>query len=222
MSQPPSTEAVRKHYADLAQSYNEGANTACNQAYARLVSEELSGAQAVLEIGAGAHPLAGVLNAPLRVACDLTPEMLQQSESSTVHQIVCDSLATPFTDSSFDAVFSINVIEHVPNPSAFMAETMRLLKPNGILMIITPNGDFSRVLALLERLRLKLPEGPHRFVTAKELRVWAATTGCSVETLMPLLAFPVGPDFFVRAVDALARPLGIGLFILAVLRKQED
>ncbi len=219
MSQQPSTEAVRRHYAGLAENYNAGANAACNRAYARLVRKELSGAQAVLEIGAGAHPLVGLLDAPVRVACGLTPEMLRQANATGVSRVVCDSLAAPFRECSFDALFSINVIEHVPDPAAFVYGSARLLKPNGKLVLVTPNGGFTWLLDLLEQAKLKLPEGPHRFVTTKELRGWAAAASCSVETMAPILAFPTGPPAWVRAVDSVASPLGFGLFILAVLRK---
>lgn len=219
MSRQPSTDAVRRHYASLAKDYNAGANAACNHAYARWVCERLSGAQAVLEIGAGAHPLVGLLDAPVRVACDLTPEMLRQANSTGVSRVVCDSIAAPFAGARFDAVFSINVIEHVPDQAAFIAASAQLLKPEGKLLLVTPNGDYAGLLEKLERWRLKLPEGPHRFVTMRELRKYAASAHCSVEVMTPVLACPAGPSALVSVIDALARPLRFGLFILAVLRK---
>lgn len=42
-------------------------------------------------------------------------------------------------ENSFDAIVMKHVIEHVPNPTAVLAECLRILKPNGKLIIQTPN-----------------------------------------------------------------------------------
>ncbi len=45
----------------------------------------------------------------------------------------------PFQDGEFDKVVSFQVIEHVKDPSAFVKETARVLKPGGRLYLTTPN-----------------------------------------------------------------------------------
>jgi SAM-dependent methyltransferase len=45
----------------------------------------------------------------------------------------------PFSNPSFDIVYSIEVIEHLRCPYDFIDECYRILKPNGILIISTPN-----------------------------------------------------------------------------------
>jgi SAM-dependent methyltransferase len=44
----------------------------------------------------------------------------------------------PFVDNSFDAVFSLAVLEHVRDPFACAAEIVRVLKPGGDLMACVP------------------------------------------------------------------------------------
>lgn len=50
-----------------------------------------------------------------------------------------DVQSIPFTDSSFDTVFSCETIEHVPRPFVALVELARVLKPGGRLFLTTPN-----------------------------------------------------------------------------------
>ncbi len=45
----------------------------------------------------------------------------------------------PFTDKSFDIVYSANVLEHVQEPEVVLKEAIRVLKPGGILHCEVPN-----------------------------------------------------------------------------------
>jgi 2-polyprenyl-3-methyl-5-hydroxy-6-metoxy-1,4-benzoquinol methylase len=54
-----------------------------------------------------------------------------------VHSGTLESAALP--DASFDAITLGHVIEHVPDPVATLAECRRLLRPDGLLVAITPN-----------------------------------------------------------------------------------
>jgi len=54
------------------------------------------------------------------------------------------NLALPFTDSEFDAMISIEGIEHLENPSFFVRECARVVKPGGLVILSTPNVDSYR------------------------------------------------------------------------------
>jgi len=47
----------------------------------------------------------------------------------------------PFLDNYFDCIIAGEVIEHIPNLDGFMKEIHRILKPNGIFAISTPNPE---------------------------------------------------------------------------------
>jgi len=48
----------------------------------------------------------------------------------------------PLRDNSFDKAIISEVIEHVENPSKVLAEIRRILKPNGTLLLTTPNINY--------------------------------------------------------------------------------
>jgi len=50
-----------------------------------------------------------------------------------------NALALPFADASFDLVVAFEIIEHVAQQSEMLAEVRRVLKPDGLLIVSTPN-----------------------------------------------------------------------------------
>ena len=50
--------------------------------------------------------------------------------------VVGTATAMPFADDTFDAAWSIWVIEHIPNPEAALAEIRRVVKPRGVLYLL--------------------------------------------------------------------------------------
>jgi len=54
----------------------------------------------------------------------------------------------PWAEASFDALFSIEGIEHLENRFAFLRQAHRILRPGGVLVITTPN-----IVSLRSRVR---------------------------------------------------------------------
>lgn len=52
--------------------------------------------------------------------------------------MVADVQALPFVDNSVAAIECDAVLEHVPNPTAAVAEMMRVLRPGGFLHVVVP------------------------------------------------------------------------------------
>ena len=54
------------------------------------------------------------------------------------HVITADAINTPFHDYSFDFVLSFSMIEHLSNPKKFLCEMKRLLKEQGVFVLVFP------------------------------------------------------------------------------------
>jgi 2-polyprenyl-6-hydroxyphenyl methylase/3-demethylubiquinone-9 3-methyltransferase len=85
----------------------------------------------------------------------------------------------------FDVVTCMEVIEHVMDPAAFIHELVRHLRPDGLLLLSTPNRTAASRLFLVEAAeRLgQVPRGTHdwdKFLTPEELTALLADAGLDV------------------------------------------
>ena len=89
----------------------------------------------VLDIGARDGGLRAFLPKDVRYqGMDIAPEFA--SDRVLIRDI---SEGIPFEDASFDNVFCIEVLEHVPNPFQAMGEVHRVLAPGGVFLVSVPN-----------------------------------------------------------------------------------
>jgi SAM-dependent methyltransferase len=62
---------------------------------------------------------------------------------SNVRNVLLDDMTrSALPDSSFDCVVAVEVLEHVEEDRAFLQQVHRVLKPGGIFLMTTPNGDW--------------------------------------------------------------------------------
>ncbi len=90
------------------------------------------------------------------VGVDLSAEAIEYANihyhraNTTFHTIGrIEHTPLPFSDASFDAVVSFQVIEHITETSEYLKEIARVLKPGGIFVVSTPN----RCIRLFPRQR---------------------------------------------------------------------
>ena len=85
-------------------------------------------------------------------------------------------------EGQFDLITAMEVIEHVADPATFVKALARLLAPNGLLVMSTPNATgWSRLLMITVAEGLgQIPRGTHefeRFIAPDKMKVLLADAG---------------------------------------------
>lgn len=100
----------------------------------------------VLEVGGGESGLSAMLFPMAQITnIDFEPRYADSAcnQRSRVNFICGDATALPFPDAGaddgFDAITLFDLLEHVSDHQAAIAEALRVLKPGGYLLVSTPN-----------------------------------------------------------------------------------
>ena len=158
--------------------------------------------ETVIDVGCGA----GLLCEPLArmgaavTGVDAAPENIEAAKAhAALSGVAIDYRAGEIAEQGlgqFNIVTSMEVIEHVTDPAAFIAELARHMKPDGLLLLSTPNRTAASRLFLVEAAeRLgQVPRGTHdwdQFLTPEELTVLLADAGLEVVEIQGIAFSPL-------------------------------
>jgi SAM-dependent methyltransferase len=138
----------------------------------------------VLDVGSGRGYLQDV-------AHDYTGLDISETVASRYHKpfVVGSATAMPLPDSSFDAIWSIWVLEHIPEPEAALKEMRRMLEPGGVLFLavawdctswatdgfdVRPYSDFNWRGKVVEGEHPRAPGAPDALASADRRRAVGA------------------------------------------------
>ena len=170
--------------------YEENQLDKAAEAVSRLPVDDLDGA-VVLDVGCqnGAVLVELSRRGAVATGIELDPLYVEAARirvschEADATAVAGSATAMPFEDGSFDFVMSSDVIEHVDDKWLTVAESARVLKPGGILLIVAPNRFAAKYVMrdphYGKPLVALLPGSSARFVTTK----WMGLSEYEVETL---------------------------------------
>jgi len=148
MSQPrdDARERLRASYDAMAEARDQraiqGWKRDLRERFTRRLRE--ASAKRLLEIGAGpGHDAQFFVQEGLEVVCiDLSPEMVCLCRAKGLDAHEMDVADLRFPDASFDAVYSLNTLLHLPKADlpAVLREIRRVLRPGGLFQFTVYGG----------------------------------------------------------------------------------
>lgn len=156
-----------------------------------------SGAR-VLDVGCGAGQVVGRLMEAGYEAhgVDVSEPNIERALKRCPHCRMYDGQHLPYADGHFAAVGALNVLEHVEEPEAFVAELVRVTEPGGRLVISSPN--FFRVLGFRDyhpRMRgLANKWRNFRRLLAKRRQMRLEPKAVRFDRMTPIVKEPFTPD----------------------------
>lgn len=146
-----------EHYTEKLDYYLQMHNTWCKSPFYKHYHGEfledlrrLPAGSLILELGCGlGNDGLELLRSGYNVVeTDIAPGELSEAKkmhdregfSGDCAHILSDAENLPFKDGSFDAVFMVAALHHLPNPEAALREVKRVLRPGGVFVVGTePN-----------------------------------------------------------------------------------
>lgn len=178
----------------------------------------------LLDIGCGAGLVAepmtrlGFAVTGIDASAEMTDAARAHADSGG---LAIDYRAEPAADlakagAQFDAVLALEVVEHVPDPDAFLATAASLVAPGGALILSTLNRtarSFLLGIVAAERVLRWVPAGTHdwrRFRRPSELAPALRRNGLRLEALAGMVYDPVHDRW------RLTPDVAVNYFLLAV------
>lgn len=143
------SDAVIKQYAKLARDYDSRWSS-----YVRATSEATIkrlpwSVGSILDVGCGTGALLSQLVGKFPdsniAGVDASSEMLELARSRLPPNVTLDRCwaeALPFDDASFDTIVSCNMFHFIRRPEAALDEMLRVLRPNGTIVITDWCNDY--------------------------------------------------------------------------------
>jgi SAM-dependent methyltransferase len=133
------------------------------------------------------------------VGVDLSADVIQHAKNNYGHHtnlqfVIASCERLPFSDASFDFAISFETIEHIEKQKEFISELTRVLRPDGVLILSSPNKrlysdahDYHNEFHVRELYRNELEEllhmaFPHIFWLGQKLlfhsAIWSENQAC--------------------------------------------
>jgi len=189
---------VEKHFDKVAKDYDfyKNKNSFYYDNLKKLLKSLIPVNKNVFEFGCGTGDLLALLKPKVGYGFDISGGMISIAKvkykkaknltfSAVFPSIINNQQSTIdyiFTskDGKCEYIFMSDVIEHLENPEKEFRRLSKLMNNKSKLIITMANPFWEPFLMLAEKLKLKMPEGPHNRITNYELRIMIEKAGMKI------------------------------------------
>lgn len=179
------TAAVRQHFEVIAPNYDQWKKKAWyyHGQLKQLCSRFIPPHKRVLELGCGSGDILAALKPRVGVGIDISQKMVRQARKKYPGlKFYRQDLYRLRLKQKFDYVVLVDVLDHLPDIYVALRQIKKVCTPQAQVILTTINPVWEPVLDVAEKLRLKMPEGPHNWVPHADLRNLLELAGFKITT----------------------------------------
>lgn len=137
------------------------------------------------------------------VNAEISKVMLTQAQSNFPSEKFAwvNLEALPYQAESFDAVLSLEMLEHSPAPQSILNEISRVLKRDGQLILTCPSLVSELHLWFADRFLGNHGEGPHRFPFVSEVKTMIQRAGLKLMYHKATMFWPLEQGALSRRIN---------------------
>ncbi len=186
-------DEIRRHFDSLADEYDawKEKSSYYYELLAGIYREFVPAGASVLEIGCGTGTLLASLAPRRGVGIDFSARMVAIAAARHPHLtfIAADAERLDLHE-TFDFIIVPDVIEHLTDVPAMLRSARRCCGPGSRVIVTCANPLWAPVLDLAERMKLKMPEGEHRWLPSETVTRMAAEAGFDTAAIVGRILFP--------------------------------
>ncbi|MDD4938703.1 MAG: glycosyltransferase [Candidatus Omnitrophica bacterium] len=173
-------EGVKQHFNRIAAEYDYWKKK--NDYYYSLIKDfyrkNIPPGSSVLELGCATGQILASVEPKRGVGIDISDSLITLAKSKYPQYEFNVADVEEFTFSEkFDYCVMSDLIDHLHNIPRAIQSAYGALKPGGKLIITSINPLWNPLFGLLEKMRLKMPEGPHCFIPNRFLEFFCQMKG---------------------------------------------
>lgn len=166
---------VKSHFEAIAEKYDFYKNKSCfyYRSIKNYLKEVIPPDKRILDFGCGTGEILAHLNPQKGVGYDISSKMLKIAKEKFANNKNL-RFATSLNQISdiFDYILMIDVVEHLARPLEAFESLKKFCGKKTLLIVSFVDSSWEPLLWILEKARLKMPEGPHRRLkTAKVIDI---------------------------------------------------
>lgn len=212
---------VEKHFDNISSNYD---NYKKNNAYyytnlKKLLKTLIPKESRVLEIGCGTGDILSALAPKDGFGMDLSSEMIgiaRRKHFSNKHL----KFSTSLPIKKFNYIFMTDVVEHLEKPLEVFFKVERLMDNKSYFINTMANPLWEPLLMFWERMGWKMPEGPHKRLSFKQIKYLVNKSGMKIvkhdyRLLVPI-KIPVLTEFANKYLERIFKRFAFIEYFIAV------
>lgn len=180
---------ISNHFNKIASDYEywKKKNWYYYNALKQILKEEIKNPQQinVLEIGCGTGDLIASIESKQGIGIDISKKMIEIAKNKHTKNknliFLEENIQNTNLSQKFDYIIMADVIEHLSAPENAIKSFKKLSHPDTRIIITMANPIWEPILLILEKLNLKMPEGPHKRLSSTIVELLLAKYGFQIK-----------------------------------------